>query len=91
MVREEDVDEFFHGLEGHLACSAGLHEQLVAQDDWGLRLHIEGGIVEDVDDLVDVLAVHFELLLEEQVVGQYQAAEDVRWAQVYLDQLVLDG
>ena len=55
------------------------------EDDWRLRLHVEGGIVKDVDDLVDVLAVHFELLLEEQVVGKDQTGEDVGRAEVYLD------
>ena len=34
---------------------------------------------------MDVLAVHFELLLKEQVVGEDYAGEDVGGSQVYFD------
>lgn len=61
------------------------------ENDWCLRCHVEGGIIEDVDDLMNVLAVHFKLLLEEQIVGKDQVREDVGWREVDLDQLILDG
>lgn len=50
-----------------------------------MRCHVEGGIIEDVDDLMNVLAVHFKLLLEEQIVGKDQVREDVGWREVDLD------
>lgn len=68
MPAVEGIDETAKRNSYLLAVFAEQVEYLVAQNFLSLRLHVEGDIFEEVDDLGQVVGLAFQILLDYEVV-----------------------